>query len=527
VKKILSFFRATWQNTDISKHDTWLGSLVSVILRIGTLFLIIMTVLLVFRIFKEEGYSIEAFLVPEYLSKNGFDGNVMARQLQDEYALVKNEIQSIKTESFQSINGGEQPEINISVMGFGISLRSIAFQLRELLGRKNNVIRCEITQADSVLAVTMRMTNYAPVTFISPQKTGERAIFAYFNRKISEQILKNSDPYRLSVYFQNKGKYNEGIEIAKKMLIENPEERHWAKLALGNAYEEMGQGELALREFDEATKLSPNFALAYMRSALHYQRKGQDSLSLPYLQKALKVAPNDADYLLVYGYILNSLKRYDESDQIFKKIIKLEPNKPTGYGYWGSVKQSRGDIKGAKDLFLAAINLNQKINERLSIESGLALLEGDTTLLIKKSLQLLEYEPDNTRTIQNLAHYYWRRKQYREITQLPKITFKQNDKASSQRYYNYRAMAFNMLGERDSAFTNVKIAIDFNPKNPIIQTTLAEVYAMNGNENEFYIILEKALVLGFNPANLPSNDLPYSRFVGKKRYEDLLKKYQK
>ena len=64
-------------------------------------------VLLVFRIFKEEGYSIEAFLVPESLEKNGFDGNVMARQLQEEYSLVKSEVKSIKTENFQSVSGSE------------------------------------------------------------------------------------------------------------------------------------------------------------------------------------------------------------------------------------------------------------------------------------------------------------------------------------------------------------------------------------------------------------------------------------
>jgi tetratricopeptide (TPR) repeat protein len=528
LKKILTFFKSTWQNTDIRKQDTWLGSLVSLILRIGTLFLIIIMLLLVFRIFKEEGYSIEAFLVPESLSKNGFDGNVVARQLQDEYTLVKKEIGSIKAENFQSINGSEQAEMNISVMGFGISLRSIAFQLRELFGRKNNVIRCEITHADSALAVTMRMTNYASVTFISPPKLGERATLTYLNRKVCEQILKNSDPYRLSLYFQRKGKYNEGIEVAKKMLSENPDERHWAKIALGSAHEEMGQVALALKEFDEAAEFSPNFALAYFRSALHHQRKGQDSLSLPYLEKALKISPDEVQYLSIYGYLLNNLKRFDESDRIFEKILKLKPNEPNWYSYWGGGKQRRGDIKGAKELYHLAINHSQKINERLFNEMNLAHLEKDTALALKKSIQLLDYEPNNINIYEYLVQYYWSKKQYREFTQLPIIQFSpQSFKSSAQNYYNYRAMAFNFLGQKDSAFANVKISIDVNPSNGIPLTTLAEIYAINGDDNSFYTILEKALVMGVNPAYLTPTDLPYSRFVGKKRYEDLLKKYRK
>jgi tetratricopeptide (TPR) repeat protein len=371
------------------------------------------------------------------------------------------------------------------------------------------------------------MTNYAPVTFVSPQKLGERATLTYLNRKVCEQILRNSDPYRLSLYFQRKGKYNESIEVARKMLSENPEERHWGKIALGNAHEEMGQAELALKEFDEAAELSPNFAMAYFRSSFYYQRNGQDSLSLPYLEKALKIAPNEVQYLSTYGYLLNNLKRFDECDKTFEKVLKLSNNAPNWYAYWGGMKQIRGDIKGAKELYVLAVNHSQKINERLFNEMNLAQLEQDTALTVKKSIQLLDYEPNNMGIIRSLFRYYWRKKQYRDITQFPKISFDQDDKASTQAYYNYRAMAFNMLGEKDSAFANVKRAIAFNPNAAYLQTTVAEIYGIHGDDNGFYASLEKAFVMGFNPANLTPTELPYSRFVGKKRYEDLLKKYRK
>ena len=140
----------------------------------------------------------------------------------------------------------------------------------------------------------------------------------------------------------------------------------------------------------------------------------------------------------------------------------------------------------------------------------------------------MDYEPNNINVIEYLVQYYWSKKQYREFTQLPIIQFSpQTYKTGAQNYYNYRAMAFNLSGEKDSAFANIKIAIDINPNNPIPQTTLAEIYAMNGDEDKFYAILEKAFVMGFNSAYLTPNELPYSRFAGKKRYEDLLKKYRK
>jgi Tfp pilus assembly protein PilF len=371
------------------------------------------------------------------------------------------------------------------------------------------------------------MTNYASVTFISPQKLGERATLAYLNRKVCEQILRNSDPYRLSLYFQRRGKYNEGMEVARKMLSENPEERHWAKIALGSAYQETGQAALALKEFEEAAELSPNFALAYWRSALYYQRNGQDSFALPYIEKALKITPDEVQYLGIYGATLSNLKRFDESDRTFEKIVKLLPNDPIWYSYWAGMKQKRGDVKGAKELFLAAAKQSKKINERLLNESYFAFLERDTVLAIKKLRQVLDYDPNNLGTLESLAQYYWSKKQYLDITQLPKMNFNQTDKTVMQNYYNFRAMAFNMSGQKDSAFANVKISIDVSPSNAVPLTTLAEIYAMNGDDNGFYTTLEKAFVMGFNPAYLTPSDLPYSRFAGKKRYEDLLKKYRK
>jgi Flp pilus assembly protein TadD len=528
LKKLLSFFRSIWQKTDIRKPDSWLGTLVSLIFRLGTLFLMITMILLLVRIFKEEGYSIEAFLVPEQLSKNGFDGNVVARLLQDEYSIVKKEAVSIKLENFQTINGSEQPELNIAVMGFGISLRNIAFQLRELMGSKNHVIRCELTKADSVLGVTLRMTDFEAVTFLSPKNIGDRAAIQYLNRKICEQILKYTDPYRLSLYYQRKGKFNEALEVARNMLVENPTERHWAMMAMGIVHEEMNQFELALKEFDEAIKFEPNFALSYMRHAWLNQRISMDSLAMPYLEKALKFAPNDPSYWTSYGFVLNNLKRYDESDRAFEKVIKLAPNETAWYGNWGGCKERRGDKKGAKELYLTAIKKSQKINERLQNELNIAQLEQDTALALQKAMQLLDYEPNNIGIVQSLAQYHWNQRQYRELTQLNvKLRYNPDDYSNLLNYYNYRAMAFNMLGERDSALTNVNIAIEMNPTNPFPFTTLAEISAMNGDKNGFYTVLEKAFKMGFPPEQIVESDLPYKLFLKDARYLALVKKYRK
>jgi tetratricopeptide (TPR) repeat protein len=528
MKKIFNFLRVLYQKADIRKPDSWLGTLVSLLLRLGTLFLIITVVFLVIRIFREEGYSIETFLVPENLTKNGFDGNVMARQLQDEYSVIRAGATSIKSENFQTVSGNEQAELNISVMGVGISLRNIAFQLRELLGRKNHVIRCEITQADSTLGVTLRMTDYPTVTILSPKKLGERASLLYLHRKICEQILKYTDPYRLSLYYLRNGKYAEAMDVARNMLIDKPIERQWATIAMGYIYEETGQIQLALKKYDEAINFDPKFALAYMRHAWLNQRNGLDSHALPYIEKALQVVPNEASYLSTYGISLNNLKRYKESDFAFENMIKYANDDMSYQENWADAKASRGDIIGAKAIYESALKSDITINQRLQCELQLAQLNQDTALYVQKSLQLLDYEPNNIDIIDGTIDYFWKTGKYREIVDLGvKLHYNSEDRSRVLNYYNFRAMAFNLLGNRDSAMANVQRAIDITPTNPFPQSTLAEIYAMNGDIEGFYKALEKAFLMGFNPASLVPTDIPYNRFVGKKQYEDLLKKYRK
>jgi Tfp pilus assembly protein PilF len=528
MKKALTSLKNIYQKTDIRKPDSWLGTLVSLIFRIGTLVIIVAGFCLVIRLFKEEGYSIDPFSVPENLVKNGFDGNVLARQLKDEYSQVKEEAKSIKSEKFQTVKEEGQPELSISVMGFGISIKSIAFQLRELMGRKNQVISCELTQADDQLGLTLRMTDFKTTTFLSPPKLGERAAIKYLNRKVCEQILRNTDPYRLSLYFQRNGKYNDGLEVARNMMIENPTERQWAMLAMGNVHEEMNQLDLALKEFDEAIDIEPNFSLAYMRHAWINLRIGKDSIALPYVEKALQLMPKDVNNLNTYALMLNNLKRYDESDRAFAKIFEIAPDQTEWYSNWGGCKAKRGDKVGAREIILKAIKQSKKINQRLANEVSLAEMDQDTALFLRKAMQLIDYEPYNVGIIRSLAEYFWSQKQYSEIIKLKmKLRINLDDRGNLQNHFNYRAMAFNMLGERDSALVNVKIAIEMNPLNPFPYSTMAEIAGMNGDKNGFYEDLEKAFKMGFDPGSIVQEDLPYKFYLKDARYLALVKKYSK
>jgi MinD-like ATPase involved in chromosome partitioning or flagellar assembly len=92
--------------------------------------------------------------------------------------------------------------------------------------------------------------------------------------------------------------------------------------------------------------------------------------------------------------------------------------------------------------------------------------------------------------------------------------------------YNALAHAYRCIGNYDAALENVFYALAIDPEFAIAYTTLAEIYAMQGKINEFYLNLEIALGKDVDivAKSLPGEEL-YARFVNEERFIKLLDKY--
>ena len=73
----------------LEKPANWLDSIVTILLKLGTLFLLTLLIVFFVRIFKSEGYVMESFNVPENFEMSGYDGFVVARKIQDEVYSIK------------------------------------------------------------------------------------------------------------------------------------------------------------------------------------------------------------------------------------------------------------------------------------------------------------------------------------------------------------------------------------------------------------------------------------------------------
>lgn len=102
-----------------------------------------------------------------------------------------------------------------------------------------------------------------------------------------QELLKQADSLKLS------GRHNEAIQLANKMLIMD--------LEYVEAYEEIGDNYLSLREYDRSMKA---------------------------LKHALKLKPNSPNALYLLGFLYSSLGDFAKSIEILEQANQVQPHHP-------------------------------------------------------------------------------------------------------------------------------------------------------------------------------------------------------
>ena len=102
----------------------------------------------------------------------------------------------------------------------------------------------------------------------------------------------------------------------------NLKERARSHTDLGAAYFQQRQLDIALEEFTLATKIDPDFGLAYNGLGLVYAALGEDGIAEKNFKKALQLEPNNSESHNNFGSFLCSRNRIDESVKEFMAAVK-------------------------------------------------------------------------------------------------------------------------------------------------------------------------------------------------------------
>jgi len=178
------------------------------------------------------------------------------------------------------------------------------------------------------------------------------------------------------------GKHTEAINICEKMLLED--------LGFTEAYEEIGDNYLSLREYDKAKKAlqkalktdpkSPNanYLLGFLFSAIgdfklsikyletsdslepnhpeilrclgwSLYHEGQRQRGLVLLERSLNLAPNDPLILSDLGVCYLNSKNFEKSSRLFKRILDIEPDNEKAKECLNAVRFFQHEYKKLKE----------------------------------------------------------------------------------------------------------------------------------------------------------------------------------
>jgi tetratricopeptide (TPR) repeat protein len=450
----------------------------------------------------------------------------VARKVRDEVLALKEIAQSAKQDSVQLLDQN-QPELDLAVMGIGVSLRSITYHLRELLGRKNLTIRGEIMQEGARYRLTLRMTGFAARSYTLPIDANQPHLaLEGLLRKAGEAILHNQDPYRLAVVCYREKRYDEAVALVRRILQERPAEAHWAYIAWGSILEEQRQTDAAIEKFKRSVAIDPNFGLGWSRLAWAYNTLNQTDKAIAAMRRAAALSTDDnPDRWINLGWMLVHSGQPAGADSAFARAATFSKYESIALGSWLDSKITRGDTNGMAGISrrLEAV-VKDDANSLLMLALA-SMTRADTVRAMALVKEAFDLDPGNlpaARMSMQAAYYSGDKQTAIAIYDRINWSAKGNANYQAQQIHNFAAMSLNETGRHEQAFKAVREAVALDTRVPYPYTTLAETFAFTGQWDSCQHYMTQAIRMGFSPGDFDLSVQPYPQLMQRAWFRRLL-----
>ena len=511
--------------------ENWTTTIFTVLGRLFIAVLVIAIFTMVYKGLNNEHYLIQAFQVPGDFEDKGYNGIVLSRKVQDRVVSLKEYIASSKADE-NAFEAELEPDLEVGVMGFGLSLNTVTYHLKSLLGRKNKIITGELTDLNHKMALTIRMSDYDIENHSIDYEGNPEEALDFLLEEAAKTILKNTDPYRLAVYHYQKKEYQKSLQIIVQ-LLEKKEDTEWAYLAWGNLYNQQGKLDEAIEKWKKALEINPTFDKPLSGLGWAFFNKSEYGEAMIYFEKMIEKDPKSWRGWNGLAYCYNRLENKEKALAAYDKLIEIRPEYIGGYDnkasyLWEVLKDTTGGVylyqKGAEIV-------PDGIEKYMSLAAAYYAM-GKYEEVIVFSDKALEIDPNNSIVNMSLIQMFFYRKQYaKTFDYLAAIQTIPDDARGDSQYHKQNglyllAKSSYFLEKYEQAERLAKESIIINPSNGYPYATLAETYSRMGKEEAFYEALENALKRGIL-IKILMGEAPYQRFLNQQRFKDLVKKYEK
>lgn len=502
------------------------------IVRFALLSLFLILVIVIYRGLNQEGYSVQSFQVPKSLNDAGYNGQVVALLLQDHVQELKVLANSQREDSLD-LNVNMRPDLNLDVMGVGLSSSSMIYHLRDLLGHENYTIGGNITDMDGVMKMNIRMTDYQPLSIRVPYREAARqeALMELVD-KGAMYILKNTDPYRLAVVHHRRDDVESSENLLRHMIVERPRDRKWAYNFWANIKNQEGSRDEAIEMYLKSIEQDENFALPRRSLGWAYFRQKKYVAALEQFERSLEVDPLSQSAYNGAAICNRELGDLDKANSFYQSQLDKFPQSIWAYGNYSSfLMEYRKDTIGATQLWKKASENIEVSGDYYVALGAFYLMQEDSVQALSYAMQALELEPENISVLQQLSSFnYYELQNYAEAENYYRTLVKVYreggyDAGMMISAYNMLSMSEYQQEKWDSALVHVQLAIDIMPEASFPYSTLAEIYILKNERANFYEAIEKAISLGF-PMERYLDEHPYNLLKDQSRLLALIAKYK-
>jgi len=125
-----------------------------------------------------------------------------------------------------------------------------------------------------------------------------------------------------------------------------------------------GEFDEAVKDFNEAIRLDPHNATAYLYRGLAYEEEGDYPEAISDFDMALRIDPHHADTYLHRGDAYFALDDFDQSIHDYTEAIRLDPNLAIAYYHRGLAFREKGHSERAKADEETALRLAPELDDQ-------------------------------------------------------------------------------------------------------------------------------------------------------------------
>lgn len=139
----------------------------------------------------------------------------------------------------------------------------------------------------------------------------------------------------------------------------------------GTFYQIKGKPDLAIKDYNTAIEINPNYAAAYINRGIYYGNNGQPDLAIKDYSKAIELNPRYTVAFINRGGAYGQKGEYNLALQDFDKAIEIDPNYADAYTNRGFVYhvKLKDKEKGCSD-WKRACDLGECANYNMAKKNG-------------------------------------------------------------------------------------------------------------------------------------------------------------